>query len=436
MNLFANTDFSELIAQARQAGDVSMEQAYTELRDQKIVTLLTSDFAALLGDAIQRGDQGEIQLYQNLRNQKLSLFANSDFTALAQAAQESGDMELAQIYEALHNQKEEFLRNSDLQALINEAEQAGDKELAETYRRLREQKIQNGYGTGNRGNGQNNSENGGSGLAGMSNNPYENFRNIYEAIAENNSNVGKEFDKVSQNLRKMLGAYEDMAESQYRYNEYKAQADADKNITAMYQKFYQEDLPAFKERIANYGLSAAGGLSRQENLMMQSALMAERNELEIAKNETIMQARMEADKLIAEGRMKEAEQLMNIGMERAKAIAQEQQNNMNLALSLAEIISEKQDKKAERDLQVYIKELDMKQEYDMETLEFMHQQQLAAQEQGYKLEYLDAETGKKFEVMKKENEYRLVEIKESNKGDLEVQKLQNEGSANVARINK
>ena len=342
-------------------------------------------------------------------------------------------MELAQIYEALHNQKEEFLRNSDLQALINEAEQAGDKELAETYRRLREQKIENGFGTGNTGNGQNNSENGGSGLAGMSDNPYENFRNIYEAIAENNSNVGKEFDKISDYLGKMSDAYEDMAESQYRYNEYKAQADADKNITAMYQKFYQEDLPAFKERIANYGLSAAGGLSRQENLMMQSALMAERNELETAKNETIMQARMEADKLIAEGRMKEAEQVYQLTIERAKAISQEQQNNMNLAMQLAQLISDKQEKQADRDtnikleemkevhetsenqkhrdLKIQIQEMQNIQEKDMKELENMYNRQLAAQEQGYKLEYLDAETGKKFEIMKMEHGYALAEIK-------------------------
>ena len=38
------------------------------------------------------------------------------------------------------------------------------------------------------------------------------------------------------------------------------------------------------ERIANYGLSAAGGLSRQENILMQGALMTEGNELEVAKN--------------------------------------------------------------------------------------------------------------------------------------------------------
>ena len=414
MNLFANTDFNERIAQAQQAGDVSMEQAYTELRDQKIVTLLTSDFAALLGDAVQRGDQGEIQLYQNLRNQKLSLFANSDFAALAQAAQESGDMEMAQIYEALHNQKEEFLRNSDLQALINEAEQAGDKELAETYRRLREQKIENGFGTGNTGNGQNNSENGGSGLAGMSDNPYENFRNIYEAIAENNSNVGKEFDKISDYLGKMSGAYEDMAESQYRYNEYKAQADADKNITAMYQKFYQEDLPAFKERIANYGLSAAGGLSRQENLMMQSALMAERNELETAKNETIMQARMEADKLIAEGRMKEAEQLMNIGMERAKAIAQEQQNNMNLAMQLAQLISDKQEKEKDREHDLTMQERKEKQEefitrlkhiFEMELsdLDFLEAVNLLVKEYGLKGIFDDRQTKNKIDARNAES---------------------------------
>ena len=104
-----------------------------------------------------------------------------------------------------------------------------------------------------------------------------------------------------------------------------------------------------KERIANYGLSAAGGLSRQENIMMQSALMAEGNELEVAKNEAILQARMEADKLISEGRMKEAEQQMNLGMERAKAIAQEQQNNKELAMQLAQLISDKQEKDKDRE---------------------------------------------------------------------------------------
>lgn len=46
--------------------------------------------------------------------------------------------------------------------------------------------------------------------------------------------------------------------------------------------------------------------------------------------------------------MKEAEQLMNIGMERAKAIAQEQQNNMNLAMQLAQLISDKQEKEKDR----------------------------------------------------------------------------------------
>ncbi|MBU5449174.1 hypothetical protein [Acetivibrio sp. MSJd-27] len=357
-----------------------------------------------LAPAEKDGDQGEIQLYQNLRNQKLSLFANSDFTALAQAAQESGDMEMAQIYEALHNQKEEFLRNSDLQALINEAEQAGDKELAETYRRLREQKIENGFGTGNTGNGQNNSENGGSGLAGMSDNPYENFRNIYEAIAENNSNAGKEFDKVSENIRKMSGAYEDMAESQYRYNEYKAQADADKNITAIYQKFYQEDLPAFKERIANYGLSAAGGLSRQENLMMQSALMAERNELEIAKNETIMQARMEADKLIAEGRMKEAEQLLQVGLEKVKALTAEQQYNRDLAFKLADMLNSNIQKQLDREHEVYT--INLKHWNTMaedQKKAYLELQRMAAQF-GYDLKLVDANTGREIKVTEAQGE--------------------------------
>ena len=332
MNLFANTDFNERIAQAQQAGDVNMEQAYTELRDQKIVTLLTSDFAALLGDAVQRGDQGEIQLYQNLRNQKLSLFANSDFAALAQAAQESGDMEMAQIYEALHNQKEEFLRNSDLQALINEAEQAGDKELAETYRRLREQKIQNGYGTGTATDTDiENNETSQDNPLGLTGDPYSDYMKIQQAIGDNTAQINKDYKEFENQIRNMADYNERMAESQYKYNEYKAQADADKNITAMYQKFYQEDLPAFKERIANYGLSAAGGLSRQENLMMQSALMSERNNFEVEKNKTIMEARMEADKLIAEGRMKEAEQLLQVGLEKVKALTAEQQYNRDLA---------------------------------------------------------------------------------------------------------
>ena len=252
----------------------------------------------------------------------------------------------------MHRQKEAFLQNTDLQALINEAEQAGDSALAELYRRLREQKLQNGYGTGNEA-GEDDS-----GSFAISDNPYENFWNIYQNFSENNSNVAREFDKVSKTLGKQYREYEDMAESQYRYNQYKAQADADQKTAAMYQKFYQEDLPAFKERIANYGLSAAGGLSRQENIMMQSALMAEGNELEVAKNEAILQARMEADKLISEGRMKEAEQQMNLGMERAKAIAQEQQNNKELAMQLAQLISDKQEKDKDREHEAAEKQKD------------------------------------------------------------------------------
>ncbi len=332
-------------------------------------------------------------------------------------------MEMAQIYEALHNQKEEFLRSSDLQALINEAEQAGDKELAEIYRRLREQKIQNGYGTGNE---LGDFEGIDSEILGISDNPYENFRNIYEAIAENNSNAGKEFDKVSENLRKMSDAYEDMAESQYRYNEYKAQADADKNITAMYQKFYQEDLPAFKERIANYGLSAAGGLSRQENLMMQSALMAERNELEIAKNETIMQARMEADKLIAEGRMKEAEQVYQLTIERAKAISQEQQNNMNLAMQLAQLISDKQEKEKDREHDLTMQERKEKQEefitrlkhiFEMELsdLDFLEAVNLLVKEYGLKGIFDDRQTKNKIDARDAESKNIQEEAKNQAK---------------------
>ena len=405
MNLFANTDFNERIAQAQQAGDVSMEQAYTELRDQKIVTLLTSDFAALLGDAVQRGDQGEIQLYQNLRNQKLSLFANSDFTALAQAAQESGDMEMAQIYEALHNQKEEFLRNSDLQALINEAEQAGDKELAETYRRLREQKIENGF-TGD----ENNDVSGNSGDSAETNGEGK-ITDLLNIFTQMLNGVGSDYDQIDSNYKslenqiKKQGNYnEDLAESQYKYNEYKAQADADKNITAMYQKFYQEDLPAFKERIANYGLSAAGGLSRQENLMMQSALMSERNNFEVEKNKTIMEARMEADKLIAEGRMKEAEQLLQVGLEKVKALTAEQQYNRDLAFKLADMLNSNIQKQLDREHEVYT--INLKHWNTMaedQKKAYLELQRMAAQF-GYDLKLVDANTGKEIKVLEKQGE--------------------------------
>ncbi len=405
MNLFANTDFSELIAQAQQAGDVSMEQAYTELRDQKIVTLLTSDFAALLGDAVQRGDQGEIQLYQNLRNQKLSLFANSDFTALAQEAQESGDMELAQIYEALHNQKEEFLRNSDLQALINEAEQAGDKELAETYRRLREQKIQNGYGTGTATDTDiENNETSQDNPLGLTGDPYSDYMKIQQAMGDNTAQINKDYKEFENQIRNMADYNERMAESQYKYNEYKAQADADKNITAMYQKFYQEDLPAFKERIANYGLSAAGGLSRQENLMMQSALMSERNNFEVEKNKTIMEARMEADKLIAEGRMKEAEQVLQIGMKRLEAIAQEEQFNRTLSKELMSTYNDNmmkreewehdsEESQADRDFQMALQELKGNQEIFLEKVKAELLEAKSENDLRRRIEELSAEYG-------------------------------------------
>ena len=47
-----------------------------------------------------------------------------------------------------------------------------------------------------------------------------------------------------------------------------------------------------------------------------------------------MEARMEADKLIAEGRMKEAEQVLQIGMKRLEAISQEEQFNRTLSKDL------------------------------------------------------------------------------------------------------
>ena len=131
------------------------------------------------------------------------------------------------------------------------------------------------------------------------------------------------------------------------------------------------------ERIANYGLSAAGGLSRQENIMMQGALMTEGNELEVAKNEAILQARMEADKLISEGRMKEAEQQMNLGMERAKAIAQEQQNNKELAMQLAQLISDKQEKDKDREHEMAMQERAEKQEEFITRLKHIFEMELS-----------------------------------------------------------
>ena len=128
----------------------------------------------------------------------------------------------------------EFLKNSDMKALMDEAEQAGNSELSEIYRQLRDQKIQNGYGVGN---GLDQSEIIDSENLNISDNLYENFGNVYGEIARDNTSIGNEFDEISNYIGNVADYNERMAESQYKYNEYKAQADADKNITEMYRKF-------------------------------------------------------------------------------------------------------------------------------------------------------------------------------------------------------
>ena len=102
--------------------------------------------------------------------------------------------------------------------------------------------------------------------------------------------------------------------------------------------------------------------------------------------------------------MKEAEQLLQVGLEKVKALTAEQQYNRDLAFKLADMLNSNIQKQLDREHEVYT--INLKHWNTMaedQKKAYLELQRMAAQF-GYDLKLVDANTGREIKVLEKQGE--------------------------------
>lgn len=381
-----NADFADLIQRAQAAGDQDAVNHYTELRNQKLSMMnqeqeeprsynnkdYTQDFQAMIQQAEADGNQELKAQLEADRQAKIDYLNNTDLQALIDEANASGDSAAADYYGILRNQKlamqqaqpaydaqpeqteqpeymnyltnykgmlnattdperraqleaerqkkTEWLMNNDIQAMIDAETDPQRKAALEQLRSEKLYLMENPEPES----------------------PLDFYQDARNTIGDDSELIKQEYGDLRKEAKGYAKNYEDWADSQLTNERIQAQIKADQAIKELYQRYNAQDLPALQERIANMGGSSSSGFSRQENLMAQQGIMSERNEITMEQNRIMAEAQARADELIAQGRIKEADQMIQIGQNRANALMQDRTNSKNLAMQFANMQNENQ----------------------------------------------------------------------------------------------
>lgn len=330
-------DFQAMIQQAEADGNQELKAQLEADRQAKIDYLNNTDLQALIDEANASGDSAAADYYGILRNQKIAMQqAQPAYEAQPEQTEQpeymnyltnykgmlnaTSDPERRAQLEAEHQKKTEWLMNNDIQAMIDAETDPQRKAALEQLRSEKLYLMENPEPES----------------------PLDFYQDARNTIGDDSELIKQEYGDLRKEAKGYAKNYEDWADSQLNNERIQAQIKADQAIKELYQRYNAQDLPALQERIANMGGSSSSGFSRQENLMAQQGIMSERNEITMEQNRIMAEAQARADELIAQGRIKEADQMIQIGQNRANALMQDRTNSKNLAMQFANMQNENQ----------------------------------------------------------------------------------------------
>ena len=330
-------DFQAMIQQAEADGNQELKAQLEADRQAKIDYLNNTDLQALIDEANASGDSAAADYYGILRNQKLAMQqAQPAYEAQPEQTEQPEYMNYLTNYKGMLNattdperraqleaerqKKTEWLMNNDIQAMIDAETDPQRKAALEQLRSEKLYLMENPEPES----------------------PLDFYQDARNTIGDDSELIKQEYGDLRKEAKGYAKNYEDWADSQLNNERIQAQIKADQAIKELYQRYNAQDLLALQERIANMGGSSSSGFSRQENLMAQQGLMSERNEITMEQNRIMAEAQARADELIAQGRIKEADQMIQIGQNRANALMQDRTNSKNLAMQFANMQNENQ----------------------------------------------------------------------------------------------
>ncbi len=219
----------------------------------------------------------------------------------------------------LRNQQQkkiQFMMNNDLEALAERAETQQDRDILTTMQKDKRYISENP----------------------IPKTAQEYYQEALYGTPDYSDRVKRNYDELAEDVRGNADNYENWARSQLDNAKVQAQIKADQAMKAMRERYYAQDVPEMRQRVANMGLGSGSGFGRQENLALQQSLMNAQNEITAQQNQIIADAQARAEELIAQGRLQEAEQMLMIGQNRANALDAERQNRTQLAMQVANML--------------------------------------------------------------------------------------------------